>query len=1105
MSTVLIKVGEFLFAARIELLLFAVAVAAYFFLFGNVQFPKNSKLEKGELDPSTSADDQGGRSRDSGSLEDHDSIEKAFHVAFEQGNHRAVLRCWNAMKKLDRAPSVSLACVVESMQRFKKDTPFILRELKAFFNKYPQECEISFINDLLESLAKRLDSELMERILEMLPSLDLGPDQRTYEIFLNMHFTTRSFAEVRALASDMRQKKVPFTTRASLILIKTGLKMGNFEEAMVNFRHLRTSWDSSAASLATPSMAPRHIISQLVELACKEHQLVMILDELENSPITADVADVMLSECVRQKDTQLTNRVERLCRDQGVAFTDTTYSLLVRALAHEPSRVHTLFEEILHSEVEWSSELALALLNFCTQTANVGIADQLYEAMKPKQIPVLSTFIRFYTEQEEFDKACDVYEKDLAMQGELQAAITSEDGQPRRAVFLDAQIERLLMNAALRCGRSHVAQGFLDTAPSDIAKHITMIRNCAAQKNLQGVMSVFQSIQSANGIELNSVVYNTVLDACVECNDLKQAEDWMKTMKEAKMTDVVSYNTLIKPHLLSGNFKKARGLMDEMKREGHQPNRVTFNELLNAMVGPRSQGNSYRDGNRPQIWEVVDEMKAADVKPNQVTCSILLKSLSESSNQTDVLKTMELINSMEEPMDEVLLSSVVEACVRIGKPDLLTAKLKQLQGNDAIAVSGSHTFGSLIKAYGHAKDIDGVWRCWKEMRSRHIRPTSITLGCMVEAVVSNGDTEGAYELIHQMQDDEHCRNALNSVIYCSVLKGFCREKKMERVWAVFEEMTKRQIELSIVTYNTIIDACTRCGRMDQVRDILDDMKANHIKPNVITYSTMLKGHCQAGDIQTGFQIVEDMRREAGLKPDEIMYNSLLDGCAQNNLVDEGMRILDQMESENVKPSNFTLSILVKMMNRGRKLDNAFTLVDRICKQYKFKPNVHVYTNLIQACVSNRQLPRGMEVLEKMVKEKVHPDNRTFTVLVRGCITFNNLEQAVGVLRAGLGLPDCWPALQGTQAQSITFCSQLNPQLVTETLTSLCDRGRAQQLAQPLLADLKQYCPRIHVDVGTQRKIVTSSMGEANGDVQVYQDAASFKGWGKVGPRERRAK
>jgi len=964
------------------------------------------------------------------------------------------------MKKFDRAPSVSVACVVESMQRFKKDTPFIIRELKAFFKKYPQEREMSFLNDLLESLARRLDSDLMERILEMLPQLDLQPDQRTYEIFLSMHFQTRSFAEVRALASDMRRKKVPFTTRASLVMIKTALKTGAFDEALIHFRQLRSSWDSSAASLTSPSLAPRHIVSQLVELACKEHMLGAFLDELKGIPVIGEVADVMLSECVRQKDAALAKRVEDLCREQNVEFSAVSYGHLIRCYSSERKRVHQLFKELTDQKLEITTDLAQSLLAFCSQTANIAMADSLYQSMKPRQIPVLSAFIRFYAEQEQYEKACDIYEKDL--QTKDQAA----DPGVRARTFLDAGLERTLMNAAFSCGRTTLAKGFLESAPSDIAKHITMIRNCAAEKNLKGAMSVFESLQSS-GVELNNVVYNTVLDACVECCALDQATAWMKKMKEEKMADVVSYNTLIKFHLQRNHFAKARELMDEMRKEGLQPNRVTFNELLNAMIG-----QTEKDGRiRPQIWEVVNEMQVAEVKPNQVTCSILLKSLGDSSNQQDILKTMELINTMEEPMDEVLLSSVVEACVRIGKPDLLTAKLKQLQGDESIALTGSHTFGSLIKAYGHAKDIDGVWRCWKEMRSRHIRPTSITLGCMVEAVVSNGDTEGAYDLIHQMHDDEHCHNSLNAVIYCSVLKGFAREQKLDRVWAVFTEMQKRQVELSIVTFNTIIDACTRAGRMDQVPGIVEDMKQSGIEPNVITYSTMLKGHCHAGDIQSAFMILEDMKKKTNLKPDEIMFNSLLDGCALNNLVQEGLKLLTQMENEGVKPSNFTLSILVKMMNRSRKLDEAFNIVERITKQYAFRPNVHVYTNLCQACVSNRQLQRGIQVLSQMVKERINPDNRTYTILVRGCVSANSLEQAVGILRAALGLPDPLDSLQGAQAQSITYCNELNYNLVSELLLALAERGRAQAMALPLVEDLRRYRPHIRIDSSVQGHIM----------------------------------
>merc|ERR1719230_697856 len=131
-------------------------------------------------------------------------------------------------------------------------------------------------------------------------------------------------------------------------------------------------------------------------------------------------------------------------------------------------------------------------------------------------------------------------------------------------------------------------------------------------------------------------------------------------------------------------------------------------------------------------------------------------------------------------------------------------------------------------------------------------------------------------------------------------------------------MKDNQMELSVIMYNTLVDACARCGRMEYLPKILEHMKVQRVMPNLITYSTMLKGHCQNGNIQAGFAILEEIRQDSRLKPDEIMYNSLLDGCAQNSLVDEGLRLLKDMQSEGVQPSNFTLSLLVKLMNRARK-------------------------------------------------------------------------------------------------------------------------------------------------------------------------------------------
>ena len=85
-------------------------------------YPEDASVKNNTIDP-----------------KEYAQVEKALQEAFESGDYRAVLRCWNTMKKFEKAPSVSLPQVVESMQRFKKDTPFILRELKGFLKKFYQD------------------------------------------------------------------------------------------------------------------------------------------------------------------------------------------------------------------------------------------------------------------------------------------------------------------------------------------------------------------------------------------------------------------------------------------------------------------------------------------------------------------------------------------------------------------------------------------------------------------------------------------------------------------------------------------------------------------------------------------------------------------------------------------------------------------------------------------------------------------------------------------------------------------------------------------------------------------------------------------------------
>merc|ERR1719386_460112 len=266
-------------------------------------------------------------------------------------------------------------------------------------------------------------------------------------------------------------------------------------------------------------------------------------------------------------------------------------------------------------------------------------------------------------------------------------------------------------------------------------------------------------------------------------------------------------------------------------------------------------------------------------------------------------------------------------------------------------------------------------------------------------------------------------------------------------------MRSRDVQCNTISYNTMLDACARCSSMDRVSQILEDMKGSAVEPDIITYSTIVKGYCQAGDVDRAFQVLEEMKRDAKFAPDEILYNSLLDGCAKQHRVDEALRLLEDMKASGTAPSNYTLSILVKLMGRARRLDQAFSLIEDLCAKHGFRPNIQVYTCLIQACIHNRQIDRALQLHDSMSEEAgCQPDEKLYSVLARGCLQAGLSQKAMMVVRAAYQLPghdmaiSKWGGAAGVESK-----------LLEEVVSALSyGNGAEKEVANELVVDLKEY-------------------------------------------------
>merc|ERR1719375_1111036 len=297
---------------------------------------------------------------------------------------------------------------------------------------------------------------------------------------------------------------------------------------------------------------------------------------------------------------------------------------------------------------------------------------------------------------------------------------------------------------------------------------------------------------------MSSMTYNSILDACIQCRDASKASELFQQMRKEGTFDTVSFNIMLKMHLRDGKHAAAQQLLQEMKTCGLQPNKITYNELINSKV---------EAGDRRGVWDLVKEMKSTRVSPNSVTCSILLKALTAKSSKKDLKITMDLVDQMEDTMDEVLFSSVIEACLRVGQLDLLSEQMRKYAKQGGLVALSAPTYGSMIKAYGQARDVERMWELWAEMEKRNVKPTAITLGCMVDALVKNHFVEDAWDLIHATLADPARRGLVNNIIYSTVLKGFAMTKQNEKLFAVYAEIQEQGVEANTIMFNTMINAC----------------------------------------------------------------------------------------------------------------------------------------------------------------------------------------------------------------------------------------------------------------------------------------------------------
>eukprot|EP00435_Cladocopium_sp_Y103_P062442 s951_g24.t1 len=461
-----------------EILLFGGAFLLQFFLFGNVLWPwrkKGKGKASKKLDPSSTP-----------SKQEVETTLEATEAAFEQGDHRTVLRKWGTLQRAGDVPAQTLVQVVESMQRLRKDRSFILAEVKGLVLK-----STVAQSDLLTPLTKSLDAGLISSLLSVFSKVGVQPDSRTLKSTVEL-----SFEEVKDLAKHMREADLQPTQRTTLVMLKTFLQDSFEGEALQCYSEL-------------PDL-PKHVGTQLVEIACRDRRLHDILPRLASGqiPMTTDSLNLMLNEALRSGQPEVAKKALELAEQQSVEKNSRTYSLLVRSEV-DTSEVRKLLNEV-SATGQVDPIVSQAVLEVCTKTGDESLA-ALLKPDENSQAPAFMALIRFYTEAGKPEKALELYDS-LVHKAEYCSDISKSQRPP-----IDGRTKHCILTAASSCHRQDIVEELHEADPM---RGVAMMRGCSKSNDLDAVLSLLDGPG-----KLPSTAWNIALDTCVENGELEKA--WM--------------------------------------------------------------------------------------------------------------------------------------------------------------------------------------------------------------------------------------------------------------------------------------------------------------------------------------------------------------------------------------------------------------------------------------------------------------------------------------------------------------------------------------------------------------------------------------------------
>uniref|UniRef100_A0A8I6Y2E1 Pentatricopeptide repeat-containing protein n=2 Tax=Hordeum vulgare subsp. vulgare TaxID=112509 RepID=A0A8I6Y2E1_HORVV len=542
-----------------------------------------------------------------------------------------------------------------------------------------------------------------------------------------------------------------------------------------------------------------------------------------------------------------------------------------------------------------------------------------------------------------------------------------------------------------------------------------------------GRLSEAEQVISGLPMEVNSVVWRTLLGCCSKYGEVEMGQRAMKKILDIEResgSDFVVVSNMFTELGRFGDAERSRKLVDErsvvkvpglaLVGESHIVVMEAIKKLHGHLIVSGLYNCQYAMSKILRFYAILQPDMALAYKvygqieaPTTYLWNIILRGLAQSDAPEDAVAFYKKARGKGMEPDNLTFPFVVKACARIsalkeGKQmhshvlkfgllsDIFVSNslihLYAACGDlccarsvfDGMLVKDVVSWNSLICGYSRCNRLKEALKLFRLMHDEGVRADKVTMVKVVSACTRIGDWSMADCLVKYIED--YC---IEVDIYLgnTLIDYHGRRGQLQSAEKICFNMKDR----NVVTLNAMINAYSKAGDLVSARRLFEESPGK----DLISWSSMISGYSQASQFSDALELFREMQR-AKVKPDAVVLASVLSACAHLGALDLGRWIHDYVSRNQIEADTILHNCLIDMYAKCGSTKEAL----EVFREMKEKDTLS-WNSIIMGLANNGAEEEALNAFRAMLAEGFRPNEVTILGVLIACANAELVEEGLG--------------------------------------------------------------------------------------------------------------